>query len=277
MFYQVTTGATAAVLVGAIAIGASPWRLLDIAVIGIGVFLVFGRLGCFHVACCHGRPARRGVTYGDAHVAAGLWRRCAHRPLFPVQLVEAAISLALVVAAISVSTTAGAATVVYATGYAAARFALELVRGDPVRPSALGLSEAQWCSGAVALVCAITWPSWPTLAAAVAIATWGVYLGVTRRRRELLAPAHLHELDQLAGAILADSAHARRDTRLGVGVSCHALPDGRLDWVLSSTHQAWSEATARKIAARAWPDAEVIAGRTGGVVHVITSDSPPRL
>ncbi|HEY6176598.1 MAG TPA: prolipoprotein diacylglyceryl transferase family protein, partial [Kofleriaceae bacterium] len=93
VFYQAAFGAVAAVVVTGLAIDARVWRLLDVAVLGIGVFLVFGRLGCFHVACCHGRPARRGVVYGAAHVAVGFWPCWQGRPLFPVQLVESAGSL----------------------------------------------------------------------------------------------------------------------------------------------------------------------------------------
>ena len=153
------------------------------------------------------------------------------------------------------------------------RFALELVRGDPVRPFACGLSEAQWCSLGVVALCAIARPSPSSLATAIALAGGATALIVSRRRRELLLPGHLYELDLLCSAVLADPARARRNTRLGVGVSCHEVPDGRLDWVLSSTHSAWSAVTARTIAAALWPGAEVIAGRTPGVVHVVAASA----
>jgi hypothetical protein len=52
-------------------------------------------------------------------------------------------------------------------------------------------------------------------------------------------------------------------------VSCHALPDGRNDWVMSSTHPAWSEAEAHRIAGLLWDAHEVVAGRTAGVLHVL--------
>jgi len=94
-------------------------------------------------------------------------------------------------------------------------------------------------------------------------------LVVRRRARELLAPPHLHELDSLCDRILADPAHARRDTRLGVGASLHVLPDGRLDWVLSATHPRWSTSTARQLSASLWREAEIVEGRVPGVVHVV--------
>ncbi|HEX8113455.1 MAG TPA: hypothetical protein VF516_37250, partial [Kofleriaceae bacterium] len=68
----------------------------------------------------------------------------------------------------------------------------------------------------------------------------------------------------------ARSRGERRETSLDVAVSCHALPDGRVDWVLSSSHAAWSVGTVRRLADALWPGAEVVAGRTPGVVHVIT-------
>jgi hypothetical protein len=271
VFYQAAFGVLAVVVLAGLAIDARVWRLVDIATLGIGTFLVFGRLGCFSVACCHGRPARRGVVYRDAHVAVGLWRRWAHRPLVPVQLIEAAGTLALVTAGLLGSGTPGRAAIVFSGGYAVLRFALELVRGDPVRPFAYGLSEAQWCCLAVGALCAITRPSMWTLALAGALAAGATALVARRRRRELVLPPHLHELDLLCDTVLADPVHARRDTGLGVGASCHVLPDGRLDWVLSSVHPAWSAATARAITAALWPDAEVVEGRTPGVVHAIVA------
>ncbi len=270
VFYQAALGGLVAVVGLGLAIDGRVWRLVDIAVLGIGTFLVFGRLGCFSVACCHGRPARHGVVYRDAHVAVGLWRRWAHRPLVPVQLIEAAGTLALVVAGLALSATPGTAALVYGAGYAVLRFSLELVRGDPVRPFAYGLSEAQWCCLVVAALCAIARPAPWTIGPALALVAAAGVLVVQRRTRELALPPHLHELDTVCDAVLADPAHGRRDTKLGVAASCHALPDGRLDWVLSSTHAAWSAATARTIAAALWPGAEVIEGRTPGVIHVLS-------
>ncbi len=269
VFYQASFAVTATVVVGSLAIGGHTWRVLDVTTLGIGVFLGFGRLGCFHVACCHGRPARRGVRYGEAHVAAGFWARWRGRPLFPIQLVESAATFALVVIALVVSTVPGRATIAYALGYSLVRFALELWRGDPVRPYALGLSEGQWSSVTTAVACAIAWPAAWTVGAFGGVAIAAGALALARQRRELFLPPHLRELDRICEAVLADPQHARRETRLGVGVSCHPLPDGRLDWVVSSKHPAWSAAAARRIAGELWLDVELIEGRTAGVVHAI--------
>ena len=69
---------------------------LDVTIVGIGICLAAGRLGCFAVGCCHGRPCRIGVRYGDAHVAHGLSPRWGGVRLFPVQLVEAVVAAAIV-------------------------------------------------------------------------------------------------------------------------------------------------------------------------------------
>jgi len=271
VFYHALFAGVAATVGLGLATGAQHLaQMLDVAVLGIGVFLVFGRIGCFHVACCHGRPARFGVVYGEPHVAIGLWKRLAHRPLFPIQLVESATTLGLVIAGvIAAHGEPGHGALVFGEGYAILRFAFELVRGDPVRPHALGLSEAQWSCHVDAIACALVWPGPITIGIALALVVATVVLVVRRRARELVLPPHLHELDELCAAIAADPAHARRDSKLGVGLSLHELPDGRRDWVLSSTHAAWSPHTARAIARWLWPAGEVVEGRTAGIVHVV--------
>jgi hypothetical protein len=269
VLYQAALGAAAAVALGGLAVGGRMSRLFDVALLGIAAFLVFGRLGCFHVACCHGRPSRRGVAYGPAHVAAGFWARWAGRPLFPVQLVESAGCAVLVAAGLAASGSPGAAAAIVASGYALLRFSLELLRGDDGRPHWLGLSEAQWFSLAAAALVAALRPSAPALIALAAIAIAAASLVIRRRRRELFLAPHIHELDRLCAEVLADPARARRDSRTGVGLSCHPLADGRQDWVLSSAHPAWSPRAARRIAGDLWPGAEVIEGRTPGVIHVI--------
>ncbi|HEX8113832.1 MAG TPA: hypothetical protein VF516_39140, partial [Kofleriaceae bacterium] len=88
-------------------------------------------------------------------------------------------------------------------------------------------------------------------------------------RRAVRQLSHLHELDRVCRAALADGA--RHDTSLGVAVSVHPLPDGRRDWVLSSADPRWSPAAARRIADALWADHELHEGHLAGVVHVITA------
>lgn len=274
VFYQVAIAATATVAIAGALRDADVLRLLDVAVLGIGVMLAFGRVGCFAVACCHGRPARRGVRYGAAHVAAGFWPRWRGRTLFPIQLVESVASLVLVGAALALSSRPGRAAFVYIDGYALLRFGFELLRGDPERPFARGLSEAQWSSIVVVGAAAVAAPAWWTLASAGALLVGGAVIAAQRRRRELFLSPHVRALDAVCAQVLADPVHARRETALGIGVSCRQLDDGRIDWILSSRHSAWSETTARRLADRMWREPELVVGRTPGLVHVIASQDP---
>ena len=267
VFYQCTLAALGSVLVLGLITGARVERLLDIVTIGIGVFLVFGRLGCFSVGCCHGTLGR-GITYGPAHVAIGFWPRWQGRPLWPVQAIEAAASAALVVLALLWSDTPGTAALVYLDGYALVRFTLELARGDSMRPYVRGLSEAQWLAVGCAVVCAAWRPNPVTLAVAALLVAATAVLVVRRRARELLSPPHLRDLDR---ALLAATDGDKHVTTLGISVSRHILPDGRTDWILSGTHPTWSTAVARQLAHAMWRDPwELVEGRTPGIVHVLT-------
>lgn len=267
VLYEVACAAVGTTAVIAAIAGLGVARLVDVVTLGIGVFLVFGRLGCFAVACCHGTPGH-GVAYGAAHVAVGFWSRWSGRALWPIQLVEALASAVLVAGALIAATAPGDAAVVYIAGYACVRFPLELARGDAARPYALGVSEAQWFAVATLGVCALWRPQAATFAlfGAVLIAT--AALVATRRHRELVTPAHLYELDEVMAGL---SDGARAETSRGVSVSRHALGAGRIDWVLSSSHPRWSVATARAIAGGLWSSFELIEGRTPGVIHVIAA------
>ena len=123
-------------------------------------FLAFnavGRLGCAAVGCCHGRPCSRGITYGFAHVAAGLPRELAGVRLAPVQLIEAGWSALLCVACMAMLTgdfPAGSVLVFSLVGYATGRFWLEGWRGDH-RPRLAGLSEPQWTSALIGLAAGV--------------------------------------------------------------------------------------------------------------------------
>jgi hypothetical protein len=140
------------------ALGAPVLLHLDLVALFVGTFLACGRVGCFMVGCCHGRPWRRGVAYGDDHVAAGLPARLAGVRLFPVQLAEAGAVAAIAAAGAALIDPAapGRALVWYVTAYGCVRFVLEPVRGDAdVRPHLLGVSEAQWISVVSAAVAAL--------------------------------------------------------------------------------------------------------------------------
>jgi hypothetical protein len=270
VFYQTAAaGVVTVAIVGTLA-GAQTARLIDIAIVGVGIFLVFGRIGCHSVACCHGRPARFGVVYGPEHAKLGFWPRWVGRRLWPVQLVESGVSLALVIAALLIGwERPGLPALVYIVGYGIARFLLELRRGDAARPHVLGISEAQWTSMATMIAAAIWQPNVSTISAAVALAACLCALATRNKRRALTLSPHLVEIDRACKALLATRSEERRQTSLGIFVSCHPLPDGRRDWVLSANHSAWSMTVARRIAAELWSQSEFIEGRLAGVAHVI--------
>lgn len=122
-------------------------KYLDITLMGIGVFLAFGRIGCFSVGCCHGRPYKHGIKYGQNHVDDGFTWYYKGVALFPVQLIESGyVFVVVIISAILLLNHAqpGTVLIVYTVIYGLMRFILEYFRGDPERPLWLGISEAQW-------------------------------------------------------------------------------------------------------------------------------------
>lgn len=120
---------------------------IDIALLGIGVFLAFGRIGCYSVGCCHGRPHKHGVKYGQQHVDAGFTWFYKDVPLLPVQLIESVYVFFTVISGVILllfHAVPGTVLIVYTVVYGLMRFILEFFRGDPDRPLLIGLSEAQW-------------------------------------------------------------------------------------------------------------------------------------
>ncbi len=180
---------------------------LDVAILGIGSFLAFGRIGCLLVGCCHGRPWRWGVCYNSEHAAAGFAPCYVGVPLFPVQALESLWALCIV----AVGTTmilrggvSGSALTWYVIAYGAARFCLEFLRGDG-RPYLLGFSEAQWIS--LILMTLVVYGEMSGTVpcqrwhSAIAIAVAVIMAGVSIERRfrkvpthRLLHPRHIREI-----------------------------------------------------------------------------------
>ena len=120
---------------------------LDITILGIATFLAFGRIGCFSVGCCHGKPSQKGVVYGHDHVEDGFPHYLENVTLFPIQLVESAfVFLVIISGSIMLLQQAAPGTILifYTVVYGAFRFTIEFFRGDAERPYFKGLSEAQW-------------------------------------------------------------------------------------------------------------------------------------
>jgi hypothetical protein len=159
-------------------------QVLDLASVGIMGFLVFGRLGCLAVGCCHGRPRAEGVVYGRAHAAEGFPEDLVGVPLAPVQAWESAAAAVIVLSSLLLlmgDPSPGVTAAFVVGAYGAARFWLEMARGDPERPVWAGFSEAQWtsallgCGVGVALAARII-PAHPALvvcaAAPASLAGW---------------------------------------------------------------------------------------------------------
>ncbi len=122
---------------------------LDVMILGIGTFLIFGRLGCFSVGCCHGKPSKYGVKYDENHVREGFTWYYKNIKLFPVQLVEASFAAFIVITGIAlliIKVKPGTVFLYYSISYSLFRFFIEFFRGDSERPIWVGVSEAQWTS-----------------------------------------------------------------------------------------------------------------------------------
>jgi hypothetical protein len=195
---------------------------LDITIMGIGLFLACGRIGCLMAGCCHGRPWIWGVTYREEHAQAGFPYFLVGVPLFPIQAVEAAFALGLVIAGVHAMLTGsppGTAFSLYILVYAVGRFCFEFVRGDSIRVYGKGFSEAQWISllAATGEVCAeharlIPYSRWHT-AVPIFLLALVVIVKLQRRwfgnaRFELLHPHHVREIAMFTATLAAsrDSA-----------------------------------------------------------------------
>jgi hypothetical protein len=185
---------------------------LDVTILGVGAFLVLGRVGCFMVGCCHGRPHALGVRYGERHADAGFPDNLVGVRLFPIQLVESLWVLLTVTVGIGLvlgGAAPGRALAWYVVAYGAGRFVLEFARGDASRPYVAGFSEAQWTSLVLMLTVVAA-----GIGGVIPVQPWhglvtagvpSVMVGVAVRRRlddtarySLLAPTHISEV---AGAV----------------------------------------------------------------------------
>jgi hypothetical protein len=234
---------------------------LDVTILGIGLFLTFGRIGCFLVGCCHGKPNHWGVCYRDEHAAAGFAAYFVGVRLFPVQLVESAFvlfSVSVGIALVLKGEPPGTALAWYTVVYGVGRFCFEFLRGDPDRPYLLGFSQPQWVS--ILLMCALAWGE---LSGVLPLQLWHVYVAaglalamvvIALKRRlqraesfRLLHPRHIREvadlLEQLLEPADQDTVHCdwtllpRQDgetirigsTSLGVQISAGKIRGAEVD------------------------------------------------
>ena len=215
---------------------------LDVASIGIGLFLACGRIGCLLVGCCHGRPCDWGVCYTKEHAAAGFPSYLVGVRLFPIQLVESVFVFGVVMMGIAMVLRGyppGTALVLYVVAYGIGRFWLEFARGDVARPYLWGFSQAQWISLllAVAVVAAgsarvVPVAGWHSAAAATLVVSL-IVVSIWRRldrshKFELLHPQHIQEI---VGAVqlvkLASQHELLRTEGVGTGPVIHVAETSR--------------------------------------------------
>lgn len=269
VFYEKTLfvlGVTALVLHAA---GHPVARGVDLGAIGTGVFLIFGRLGCFMVACCFGRPARWGVRYGEAHARVGFPRWLVGTRLLPLQLVDAAVSAVAVTAAVVAYLRGAPAAAIYLAVYGLGRFVEELFRHDAARPRWLRASEAQWTALLIAWgLVLVVGPTWWTLANAAALSVG--FAVVAARPRSLTDAWHTAEL---ARAIADAEGGAAVATSLGIKVSFARIdaPGGPFrDYILSSTRAPLDPTVVRALAgAVGLAHATIQPAATPGLFHVL--------
>lgn len=273
----------------------SPWPYLDLLVLALCVNHGVGRLGCTLAGCCHGRPARHGLVYGDAH-AARLPRHLVGVTLLPTQLVEGVVLMGLTLGLVALTRAAhqpGDVLAAFVCGYASVRLVIDGERGDGSGPYAFGLTQAQVATGATLLLVARlstlgvlparpVWQLAPWAWAALAVALW-----LARQRRPtlaLLAPAHLAELRAALDALAADphAGSVPRVLRTSRGVRL----SGRLDDARNAgpAHVTFSRSTPSLQATEAralaevtsqllrWPVPALVAG-PAGVFHMVFTPS----
>lgn len=205
--------------------------------------MAFGRIGCFHAGCCHGRPCGVGMRYSQAHADEGFPWYYVEVKIFPVPLVESLIGFSTVAVGVWFLLNGypvGTVLVWYTVFYGVGRFALEFFRGDPERPYWHGLSEAQWTSLSLTTVAVIfsligklplfSWQLWGW--ALIVIGSLVVLLfHKSWEHYRLLNPHHLQnlfqhmqELEQLEIIGLSQRGVIPiRTTEIGLSCSCGTI------------------------------------------------------
>jgi hypothetical protein len=189
----------------------------DIITIVLILNLAVGRMGCFMVGCCHGKPSRWGVSYGEKHVRAGFTTLYYGVRLFPLQLLELVLAFIVVAAGVWILLyqLPGDACAWMIISYSLIRYALEYLRGDSGRPYWKGFSEAQWTSlGLMIAVVVIEYMgllpfhTWHVMVAAGTIVSIVIIAFIRRsaaaKRHLLLNPNHIQELSNLVYRLSKD-------------------------------------------------------------------------
>lgn len=241
---------------------------LDVTLLGIGTFLAFGRIGCFSVGCCHGRPHKHGVKYGAAHVQAGFAWYYKDVPLLPVQLIESGYVFLIVIAGtilLFIHVPPGTVLIVYTVVYGFFRFVLEFFRGDPDRPAFHGITEAQFTTlsltGMTFVMGKINWLpeyNWHVLLFLAMIASTGLTILYYHKYpdHKLLSPQRLRELADGLNALEEVNNNTTTantinvyTTKNGLSLSCGNTKNGVKHYTLSTKNKKiLKPSTAKKIA-----------------------------
>jgi phosphatidylglycerol:prolipoprotein diacylglycerol transferase len=134
---------------------------LDAGAPGLAFATCCARIGCFLGGCCYGLPTASvlGVRFPDGHPGMAKLLPGDPRGLHPTQLYLAAAALAIGLVLLALRRRQwgrpGHRFALGAALYAATTFAVELLRDDPGRWFALGLSHTQWISIAIVLATAV--------------------------------------------------------------------------------------------------------------------------
>lgn len=279
---------------------------LETTLLGVGLFLACGRIGCLLVGCCYGRPSIWGASYRPEHAAAGFPDYYVGIRLWPSQAIESLWVFAIVgIGAWMVldRQPAGAALGWYIVAYDVGRFFFEFRRGDPDRPYWAGYSEAQWISLLLtAVVVAGEWGGWLpfvpwhflALAAILATIVVATIVVVAARRlgrgieSDVLHPRHVQQfaaaLAQVTARAGARGAAAPNtiplaETALGIRVSAGELRAGSVRiFSISRANGALDETTARRLAdlilrlRRLAGPGQIIRG-TGNTYHLLVREN----
>jgi hypothetical protein len=252
---------------------------LDITILGIGTFLVCGRVGCLMVGCCHGRPHKWGICYQKKNVDAGFTHYYEGIRLFPIQAVESIwVFFVVIIGVVFILTQQppGQALAWYVINYDIGRFIFEFARGDPDRPYYWGFSEGQWISVilmiAVVLgeICSIIPFHLWHINATIGIVLTMIAVALNRKFRgtgkhKLVNPRHVKEIAEaidvissrvsektvLVGGYTVPEVIPLSSTSLGLLISADRIKDAEAyveHYALSSKNGSMTEKTARSVA-----------------------------
>lgn len=246
---------------------------LDNTLLGLGIFLACGRIGCLMVGCCHGRPHRWGISYHQGHAAEGFANCLVGVRLFPIQALEAVWVSAVAIGGsflVLRGYPPGETLALYTMVYGAGRFCFEFARGDAKRPYFIGFSEAQWTTLVLMMLTMgaevtglLTLHTWHA-ALAIAVVCLMIVLVLIRRLRgpagrPLFQPGHVQELAEIIDLVSNQTGSGKHGKTPSVPVGCTSagvqLSTGRIPgtaehirhYALSQRNDLMTEKTARRL------------------------------